>query len=147
MGMGRSHKQPKNTINPTPEKKAKSRAIPQSPENILWSFSILDRAGPFGVHLCESVEKLVEVLHKKREFEGMTWSDIHRGGSHEIEPDSLCKEAKDRLIEIDMDDVDALLSLRLTGKNRLWCVREENILRVLWWDPDHLVCPSKKKHT
>lgn len=145
--MAHPHKQPKNIITPALEKKAKSRGIPKSPETILWSFSVLDKEGPYAVHHCESVEKLAEVLHKKGEIERMTWSDIYRGRSHEVELHKLCKEAQDRLIAIKMDDLDTLFSLRLTGTNRLWCIKDDNVLRVLWWDPDHLVCPATKKHT
>jgi uncharacterized phage-associated protein len=29
----------------------------------------------------------------------------------------------------------------------VWCIRHLNVMRILWWDPDHLVCPSVMKHT
>ena len=35
-----------------------------------------------------------------------------------------------------------LFSVRLTGRIRLWGLRDVSILRVLWWDPEHTVCPS-----
>ncbi len=33
------------------------------------------------------------------------------------------------------------------GKQRIWGIKDRNILKVLWWDPDHEVCPSLKKYT
>ena len=48
---------------------------------------------------------------------------------------------------IRQDDVDELMSFRLDSRGRVWCIQTGNIMRVLWWDPNHEVCPSFKKHT
>jgi hypothetical protein len=37
-------------------------------------------------------------------------------------------------------------SLRINSPARVWGIRDEYVLRVLWRDPRHEVCPSKKKH-
>ena len=91
--------------------------------------------------------KLLEVVQRLGAFEKMTWTEIERGGSHQVEKHRLCKAARDRLLTIQQDDVDELFSLRLTGTNRIWGIRVEGTLRILWWDPEHKVCPSPKKHT
>ncbi len=44
-------------------------------------------------------------------------------------------------------ETDALVSLRLGAKKRIWGVLEGSVLYVLWWDPHHEVYPSKKRHT
>jgi hypothetical protein len=144
--MGKA-KTPKHSVQVDAAKAPKSRAIPKSPENIVWSFAVLDNDGPFAFSKCESLQKLIEILFWKQGAERMSFQDIFRGGSHEIELHKLCKEARDRLQEISLDDLDTLLSFRLTGKNRLWGIREQNVIRVLWWDPEHLVCPAALKHT
>lgn len=77
----------------------------------------------------------------------MTWSGVMGNGSHPVPLDNLTTEAVRRLEEIGQADVDELFSLRLSGKERIWGIRDRHILKVLWWDPDHLVCPSIKKHT
>ncbi len=56
----------------------------------------------------------------------------------------LSAEARQRLVELRQDDVDELFSLRMTGRRRVWGFREANVLRFLWWDPDHQVCPVDK---
>jgi len=48
--------------------------------------------------------------------------------------------------ELGMTD-DALYSLRLSGKLRLWGVRDRSVLQLLWYDPEHQVCPSPLKNT
>jgi hypothetical protein len=61
--------------------------------------------------------------------------------------DKLIKEAQDRLTEISLDDLDELTSLHLTGKGRVWGIIDQGVMNLLWWDPEHQVCPSHKKHT
>jgi hypothetical protein len=54
--------------------------------------------------------------------------------------------AQKRAKELEWDDSE-LFSLRLEGKLRLWGRRGGAILYLLWFDPEHLVCPSRKKDT
>jgi hypothetical protein len=77
----------------------------------------------------------------------MTWKDIWRQGSHEIELGRIIKDARSRLTEIKCDDIDCLASIRLAGKPRIWGIKDHHILHVLWWDPEHEICPSPLKHT
>ena len=79
-----------------------------------------------------------------REWETMTWNEISGKRDHAIGIDSLSPEAKKRLIEIELDDIDGIFSLHLGGKKRLIGIRDRNIFRVLWWDKEHKVCQSTK---
>jgi hypothetical protein len=84
------------------------------------------------------------VIQKLAEFEGKNWNDIIKGGSHPIPVPDLSQEARDRLVAIERDDLDELMSLRLTVSNRAWCVRSGHIMRVFWWDEHHGVYPVPK---
>lgn len=42
---------------------------------------------------------------------------------------------------------DAMARFRLSGSKRLYGIVDGNEFHVVWWDPDHLVWPSSKKHT
>ena len=86
-------------------------------------------------------------MEKLHEFETKNWAEIRRTGSHPVPIKNLAKVARDRLATIRQDDLDELMSFRVTGKERVWCVKARNIMRVLWWDPDHTVCPAPKKYT
>jgi hypothetical protein len=55
---------------------------------------------------------------------------------------SIIGEAQRRLVAIAQDDIDDLFSLHLGGKPRVWGVRDGSVLRLLWWDPEHEICPS-----
>lgn len=114
-----------------------------------WRVSLMEMAFPFGWSDIEP-EKLREVRDKLRDFESMTWYEILvAAGSrnHAVAVERLSKEARDRLEELGQLDVEELVSLRLSGAERVWGIRAGNILNVLWWDPLHAVCPSLKKHT
>ena len=78
----------------------------------------------------------------------MTWKEFKNKQNHNIPVISINKEARKRLTEIEKDDIDYLFSVRINGKQRLWGIRRDlHAFNLLWWDPKHEICPSKKKHT
>ncbi|MGH9069353.1 MAG: hypothetical protein ACRD0J_17955 [Acidimicrobiales bacterium] len=87
-------------------------------------------------------------MEKLGYYEGSTIDELAGPrGLKRIPVDHLGATAKRRLGELDLDDYDSLWELHLTGKQRLWAVRDGPVLALLWWDPNHQVCPSHKKHT
>jgi len=111
-----------------------------------WSFAYIDIPGHFGWgHLtAEAAENLVQCLAK---WETMTWGEIIGRGSHFIDKPRCSKEARDRLKHLQLDDVDKLLSLRVNSRSRVFGIVRDGVFHFLWWDPDHLVCPSNLKGT
>jgi hypothetical protein len=67
----------------------------------------------------------------------MTWSEIlyRSGGNHLIEVWRLCPGARQRLDAIGETDIDAVMSLRLSGKERVFGIMDGHIMKVLSWDP------------
>jgi hypothetical protein len=104
---------------------------------------------PFGWHIVTSdIANLIR--DKLRHFESMTWSELlvaAKKQNHTVAVSALCGRAQNRLKELGLDDVDGLLSLRLSGKQRVWGILQAGVLGLLWWDPEHEVCPSLKKNT
>lgn len=149
--MEKKPKQPRTTKTPPPGKKAprrEERPEAVDTECLVWHVRTLDPEGPYGWRQVSMKALWDEVWKKVRDFETMTWSEVKQTSQHHsIEVDRLSKEARKRLEEIGQSDVDELFSLRLTGKQRLWGIRDRHIFKVLWFDPGHKVCPSMKKHT
>ena len=111
-----------------------------------WRFSTVDSDGPFAWPKDES--DVATIVKKLYFFDGMTWADIVGKQHHFLNEESLSKDAKKRLEEINLDDeVENLFSFHLQGKPRIICRRHNNLALLLWYDPKHLVAPSKKKHT
>lgn len=133
----------------SPEETRAPRALPANPRarSPVWAFRIVDLGGPWCWTVLDG-RSLGEVLGRFRAFESMTWEQIDGPtGSHAVEPWKLSKPAQRRLREIHQDDASELFSLRITGRCRVWGILDEHILRILWWDPEHQVCPSPRKHT
>ena len=86
-----------------------------------------------------------------RELEKQTWEEILTKGknqNHNVAIEDLSKPAQNRLTELFRPlDFDDLLSLRLSGKERIWGILDRGSVTFLWWDPEHEVCPSVLKHT
>ncbi|MEM8571130.1 MAG: hypothetical protein AAGG56_09505 [Pseudomonadota bacterium] len=129
---------------PKPAKVPKWQGEPQIEGSgpLSWRFSICDRGGPFCWEL--SPENAKQIMIRLAEFEAKTWAQIESTGSHRIECHRLQKAARDRLMEIGQDDQDELMSFRISGACRVWCIPDKSIMRVLWWDPEHQVYPTER---
>jgi len=110
---------------------------------------LLDVVGPFG--FADISEDLaLKLTDRLKSFESRTWNEIFTGdkkNNHSNKIANLCQEAKRRLRQLELDDADELRSLRLGGKHRLYGFLRAGTFYILWLDRDHLIYPSKKKHT
>jgi hypothetical protein len=112
----------------------------------VWLLGVLDMEGRWGWSRIN--RGLFETVHERlRNFETMTWTAIQQGDSHFVPCSDIIKDARDRLAEIEQDDIDDLFSLRVQGRIRVWGIRDGAALKLLWLDPEHEVCPSLKKNT
>lgn len=143
--MGNKH--PKAKLQPEPSKTPKKAGFDENPLRLkpAWRIGSMEMVDPYGWHVVDQAT-LNEIREKLRNFETMFLGDIFgpKKPSHMVEVHQLSKPARDRLVALNLDDQEQLLSLRLTGKKRIWGILEHNIVILLWWDPDHLVCPSLK---
>lgn len=111
-----------------------------------WQFSEMDLDGPW--RFCRLKSRTwADILSKMKHYETMTWAQVKGDRDHSIEVVRLCRKAKERLQEIEKDDIDEVFSIHLDGIKRVIGLRDQNVFKLLWWDPNHGVCPSKPKHT
>ena len=94
-----------------------------------------------------------DVLLKLADFEKSTVGEL-RSSSYRaftIYNDfSSCPNTKavDRLGEkYETGQTDAIARFRLSGKKMLYGFLVGNEFHIIWWDPEHEIWPSKKKHT
>lgn len=144
-------KTPKIEQEPSGEKKPRTGSEPSSFHHLkaAWRVGDLEMCDPYGWHEVD-LETFEHIRGRLSGFESMTWSQIlveGRKHHHSVFVSEIRKPARDRLVDIEKDDVDKLVSLSLSGKNRIWGILEKGVLRLLWWDPNHEICPSQKKHT
>ena len=113
-----------------------------------WRMNDVDWDGPWGWQKVTTVELIRTIIPKLHDYETMTWAQVDGpSGSHFVDFEQLCSEAQRRLSEIGKTEQAQLFSLRMTGPKRIWGIRDVKILRLLWWDPEHSVCPSMLKNT
>jgi hypothetical protein len=113
--------------------------------NPAWRFNELDLDGPYGWDRITRIEFDV-ALSSLKSFESQTWNAIFVAAKyqhHSVAVKDLVPEARKRLIQLKKDDLDELHRLRLSNKCRVWGIFRGGTFSLLWWDPDHEVCPSK----
>lgn len=147
-------KQPKAAAQP-PSRGARAAFNPGDTNGLtpVWSISIFDLEGTWGRDAClqdDTVDHIWEhIFPGLQNYERMTWgtilSDRHR--NHSVPIDRLSAEARHRLGELKMDDLDELFRIRLSGAERVWGIRDGRTFKLLWWDPEHHICPWQPSNT
>lgn len=118
-------------------------------EKPIWKFEIFD----VGLGWNEEISQdylLTTILTRIKSFESMTWNEIlirDKKANHSIPLGSIIPQARKRLQIIKQDDIDKLISLRVGATERIWGIKELNVFKILWWDPEHKICPCLLKHT
>jgi len=149
-------KRPKKVVAAAPRAAAKQvgdlRALlpghRDSADRLCWRFGHADADGPWslGKLTKAEVDALGEAMVK---FESMTVTELFKGSpgkDYEVAriPN---KDALARLDEIQLSDMTQISCLRIGGKGRLYGFRVDNVFHLVWWDPEHEVWPTEKKHT
>lgn len=114
-----------------------------------WKFKAIDYKPPYGWDAV-GVDALKQIVERLQHLETMTWGEIEGREHHFIQQDRVSADAKKRLRELHIEDVESLFSLRIDAKMRVFGIPDDkyaHVLRILWFDPHHGVCPSLKKHT
>lgn len=109
----------------------------------------MEMLDPYGWHEI-SANNLEKVRRKLVNFESMTWQEILYAGSKRnkiVKVWTLEEVAQRRLKKLGQKDQEDIVELGIGSKERVWGILDQAVLRLLWWDPEHLVCPSPKKHT
>jgi hypothetical protein len=115
-----------------------------------WRLGRIAMQHPYG---CQELkpDEWTRLWDHLRDLEKKEWQEILVKGkkfNHNVEISQLSVKAQTRLKQMFIPlDFDELLSLRLSGKERIWGVLDRGVVTLLWWDPDHEVCPYELKNT
>ena len=133
---------------PTTAKVPSAVFVPWQDENPSWRIAKLQLVNPYGWHDVTG-PKLLDIRQKLANYESMTWKQILKDHeyNHHVDVNRINSNARKRLSQIGFDSVDQLLRLRLTGTERVWGYRIGPVFHIIWWDPNHEICPSKLRHT
>ncbi len=141
-------KRPRRKDNP------KKRQTPVSPpvtstqnKKLVWIVSRIDNSSKWGWHKITCPDFLRKIWKKMHNFETMEWVDILGTDHHAIPISNIIRPAQKRLEELGHDDEETLVSFHIMGRERIWAIRSEEKVFLLWWDPNHEICPSQKRGT
>lgn len=107
--------------------------------------SHVDRDGPFSWKGIRSRE-LHLVVNKLHGYFANTWQQLlyqNEHYFHAIETSRLSRPARERLIALRLEELDVVYDVRITKPIRIWLARLDHYAFPLWWDPKHLVYPTK----
>lgn len=100
---------------------------------------------PFGWHEMDA-SKINQIRERLSQLENLTWKEIlinQNHWNHIIQIGSLSKDARARLTSMRLDDLDEVISIRLTWAERIWGFKFDGALTLLWYDPTHGVWDDK----
>lgn len=140
------NRQPKLGAQPNSKKIPRAGEIPNDTLRPEFKTEKMDMQGKWGWSKF-AIDNIKEFLGKLFESQKLSWQELRQNGSHLISVNQIVSEASKRLQVLELDDWEELYSIRLNGKSRLWGLKESNIFWILWWDPNHEICPSYKKNT
>jgi hypothetical protein len=135
----------KEGYQPSLEKQPKAVAVPDRARTVQWCFQLFDKSACWH-EKSYAEETFRHVACLLREYSGRTWGQIEqdRKRDHAVEIAGLIPEARQRLQALHLDDCGPFWRFRFDGVKRIWGIRDRHVFRILWWDPQHRVCPSKK---
>jgi hypothetical protein len=131
----------------------KKRPVPgpvdtQTSAYLVFGLQLLDHEGSYAwTEISSEHTKLIAEACKG--WESMRADDVFAAkGNKPVPFGNLCSAAQARLRNIELEEYDGQWwELRVSGQRRIWGVRQRHVFYIVWWDPEHQVCPSKKKHT
>jgi len=114
-----------------------------------WRIQKLQLVNPYGWHELNAAEVL-RMRQKLSQFEQRTWNEIFvrdKGYNHSVPvADFDCPHAKQWMSQ-NLPREDELWTLYLGSTERVWGLRREGAFHVIFYDPDHQIKVSLKKHT
>lgn len=137
--------------NPNTSKTVPEQFPPSYNETPKWSLLRLDVDGVDGKWGWRGIPQtnLWDILEKLRNYESMKWSEIEANykRDHATDVSALHKDARSRLVALKLHDEETLFRFRLQGKVRIWGRKRGAVFELLWYDPEHEICPSSLAHT
>lgn len=154
-------KKPKNVPAGRIEKRPPRKAVPATaakpqgfppaaPGLFVVRWTRFDFHGPWCIG--NDPNRFVELMKRITELERMTPSEVFRPdadlGVDYGDPANLPNEAaKQRLRDLGLMDETCISRLRFGSRPRLYGFRRDPEFYPVFWDPEHVIWPAKKKHT
>ena len=154
-----SYSSTKSTGNPKPQVSKRTNKSEDTAESYYdkyprWMFQRCDFDHSKWGMLCNS-GKLTDFFRYLSNLECQKWGEILTDKSgrrsntrnHHIPLTDIIREAQKRATEINVDEFDDLCSIAVSGRMRVWGYIIDGLFYIIWFDPEHEIYPSEKRHT
>lgn len=119
---------------------------------VAWCFDRIDRNGKFAFDVSSSNFDHKEIIDKLISYGSMTWVDLKKqthdnkkSKHHFLSPDKVSPEALSRIKSLLLEEeVDSVFSFAFQNLLRIVGVRKDEKFYIMWYDPKHEFCPSRK---
>jgi len=115
-------------------------------DTVIFSFLWFDHSTQWETGKQKNLHNFWELAGKLKSFEERSWRHIagNQDRDHSIPLSRLVPQAQELAVAKNIDDYDEIWSFHLTGTQRLWGVKHGRRFMIIWWDPEHQICPSLK---
>ena len=132
-----------------------TQAVSSDQERPVWSFANIDKSGKFAFDVTREEFNHQDFIEKMIGYSGLTWGEIkkqtHDKGKskhHALNYDTLSRDAQERFRAKNLSEYeDSIFSFAFNNLTRIIGIRKNEKFEVMWYDPRHEFCPSRKKHT
>lgn len=83
------------------------------------------------------------------QLEARDWSELQNMGSdaghlmhHDQEVSSLCEEAQERWVKLELDEFDISFRFRMGNLKRAWGVELQGHFYLVWYERNHMISPT-----
>jgi hypothetical protein len=146
-------KKPRNDAWKAKFDKTETIKRPTHNTEMIWVFRDADTTGHFRFDVDREDFNAALMFSKLLEYSRRTWNDVlkethdsqGKSRNHTLDFRKLSAEARRSIRDKGLNDTDAdrLFSLSLLNKIRVIGLRENELFRVYWYDPNHEFCPSQ----
>ncbi len=143
--MARHGRTPRVAHEPHPKKRPSTGSIDPEANSrlpVTWRLNRVDLGGSWGWDRLIR-EQVAGLLVQLVALERQTFAELRqRQLANSIPIAEICREAQERLVEIEQNDTDEIWELRIpTNDNwRAWGSVTGAVFSLIWWDPEHTVC-------
>ncbi|MDP8210970.1 MAG: hypothetical protein P9M05_09150 [Candidatus Stygibacter australis] len=115
---------------------------------IVWKLNLIvcDPKRKWNWCECGENSKYLFILKKLGELEQLSFHELNQSAPHHfVKIDKIVKKVPKVSKELEilqLDDELSLFSLKISPRERIWCKAFGNQLSIVWYDPNHEICPS-----
>jgi len=149
--MPKKRKNPRRAVTPPSGKTPRREQDPINFDSSFFQWRVHDTYIDYdhpnlGWQNVDTIELLRSIITTLQSYEGLTWAEVKtKPHCHSKDIDELKQQLQNRLNERKLDYVERLFQICMGSIHRIWGYRERRVFYLMWYDPEHDVCPTEAR--